>query len=87
MNSIYDIERKVFELDEIRIVIRTDKSRPFKDFNFTRKADGNTTVTEYVNNRIKPLLNDGIEIDIIEGSGQIPHPRTTIETVRNSYIK
>ncbi len=81
-----DLERQIFELEEIRVVIRSKKNTEFDAYEYSRKAAINTSITEWYNTRLKPLLGD-YEADIIDGNGNNPHGRTNIENVRNSYIK
>ena len=78
------IERQVFELEEIRVVIRAPKNELLDAYNYLRKTPASTSVTEWYSNRLKPLLGN-YEAEIIDGRGNIPHGRTNIETVRNSY--
>ncbi len=81
-----DLERQIFELEEIRVVIRSNKNTEYSPYNYSRKAATNTSITEWYNTRLKPLLG-GNEADIVDGNGNNPHGRTNIETVRNSYIR
>jgi len=81
-----DLERQIFELEEVRVIIRSDKNKEFKSYNYTRKAATNTSITEWYNTRLKPILGD-YDADVIDGNGNNPHGRTNIETVRNSYIR
>lgn len=81
-----DLERQIFELEEIRVVIRSKKNTEFDAYEYSRKAATNTSITEWYNTRLKPLLGD-CDADIIDGNGNNPHGRTNIENVRNSYIR
>jgi len=87
MISVLELENKVYELDEIRIVIRCNKNEKVKDFKYNRKCDKDVNISDYIINRIKPLLSNNIDVTVIDGNGCIPHTRTKIETIRNSYIK
>lgn len=82
-----ELERKIYELEEVRVVIRADKGNTFEDYDYTRKAATNTSISEWLNIRVKPLLDSGVQVDVIDGTGNNPHGRTNIENVRNSYVK
>ena len=72
------------ELEEIKVVIRAPRSQMFNSYDFQRKSASNTSISEWLETRIKPLLEDS-EIEIIKGDGSSPHGRTNIENVRSSY--
>ncbi len=82
-----ELERKIYELEEVRVVIGADKGNTFEDYDYTRKAATNTSISEWLNIRVKPLLDSGVQVDVIDGTGNNPHGRTNIENVRNSYVK
>ena len=69
--SASELERQIFEKEEIKVVIRAPRSQMFNS-------------SEWLETRIKPLLEDS-EIEIIKGDGSSPHGRTNIENVRSSY--
>ena len=83
--STTDLERQIFEKEEIRVVIRAPKNAEFDPYTYDRKAASNTSITDWCNNRLKPILGDEYDADIIDGYGNNPHGRTKIEKVRNSY--
>ncbi|MEG2164628.1 MAG: hypothetical protein RRY55_09175 [Bacteroidales bacterium] len=80
------MEREIFEIEEIRVVIRAEKSKLFDNYSYQRKAAGNTSITDWYNTRLKPLIS-AYEATVIDGNGNVPHGRTNIETVRDSYVK
>ncbi|MBZ9637805.1 MULTISPECIES: hypothetical protein [Clostridium] len=88
MNSISaaELERQIFELEEIRVVIRTNKTTQYDTYDYIRKAASNTSITDWYLTRLKPIIGED-EATIIDGNGTSPHGRTNIETVRNSYIR
>lgn len=81
-----EIEQLVFNLEEIRIAIQAPTNTKLGDYNFQRKAAGNTSVTEWLQQRILPLL-EGYGVMVVDGTGAIPHGRTKLETLRNSYAR
>lgn len=88
MNSVSatELERQIFELEEIRIVIRSNKTTQYDIYDYIRKAAGNTSITDWYVTRLKPIIGED-DATIIDGNGTSPHGRTNIETVRNSYIR
>lgn len=84
--SATELERQIFELEEIRVVIRNNKATQYSNYNYTRKAASNTSITDWYLTRLKPIIGED-EATIIDGNGNTPHGRTNIETVRNSYIR
>ncbi|WP_418599179.1 hypothetical protein [Phascolarctobacterium faecium] len=82
--SASELERQIFEKEEIKVVIRAPRSQMFNSYDFQRKSASNTSISEWLETRIKPLLEDS-EIEIIKGDGSSPHGRTNIENVRSSY--
>lgn len=85
--SATDLERQIYEKEEIRVVIRAPKNSTFDEYGYNRKAAINTSITDWYNTRLKPILGENIEADIIDGTGAIPHGRTQIEKVRKSYAE
>lgn len=82
--SASELERQIVQLEEIRVVIRCPRSQLFPEYPYQRKAAGNASVAEWLESRIKPLV-EGFEVDVIKGDGTAPHGRTLLETVRESY--
>ena len=85
--SATDLERQIFEKEEIRVVIRASKNEEFAPYPYERKAASNMSITDWYNTRLKPILGDNYDADIISGYGTSPHGRTQIEKVRNSYAE
>lgn len=85
--STTDLERQIFEKEEIKVVIRAAKNTMFNEYAYDRKASTSTSITDWYNTRLKPIIGDDYDADVIDGYGTNPHGRTKIETVRNSYSK
>lgn len=84
--SVSEFEAKVLEQEEIVIRVRAPAGTKVSDYTYTRKAAGNTSVTDWLEGRIKPYLK-GIEVVVIGGDYAAPHGRTKLETLRSSYEK
>lgn len=81
-----EIEQAVFDLEEVRIVIRGDRRADFPDYDYDRKAAGNSSIADWLDQRIKPLIGDH-HVVVIDGTGALPHGRTRMDTLRESYIR
>ena len=85
MMTTEQFEDKVFDVDKVRIVLRTSKYKTtFEDYPYVRKAGDKTSINDWLDTRIKSLIGD-CEVVVIDGSGQYPHGNTNMETVRKSY--
>ena len=84
--SATDLESEIFEKEEIRVVIRCPKNEQFSDYNYERKSAATTSINDWYNKRLKPILGE-YDADIIDGYGTHPHGRTGIENVRTSYTQ
>ena len=83
--SASDLERQIYEKEEIKVVLRCKKSCAFDSYDYKRKAASNTSIKDWAETRLCPIIGEDTEYEIINGAGQSPHGRTNIETVRNSY--
>lgn len=82
---VRDLEDEVFAKDEIRIVVRSPRSSDVGDYAYERKAADNTTLTDWLEQRIHPLLGENVRVEVIDGYGAIPHGNTRLSVVRSSY--
>jgi hypothetical protein len=80
-----ELEQAVFDMDEIRVVVRANTGTDLDDYKFVRKAAGSASLTDWLDQRIRPLLR-GHEVAVVDGNGVSPHGRTQIEKVRASYV-
>lgn len=84
--SVAEFEAKVLEKEEIVIRVRAASNAQVNDYNYDRKAAGNSSVTDWLEGRIKPLLIN-YEVTVIAGDYTSPHGRTRLDTLRSSYEK
>lgn len=82
--NVWEFEQAVYELEEVRIVVRAPWKKDLGDYGYERAASGNVSVTDWFNTRIGPAL-DNEQVVIIDGNGAIPHGRTKMSTLRASY--
>ncbi|MGA8611012.1 MAG: hypothetical protein WB760_04735 [Xanthobacteraceae bacterium] len=81
-----EIEQAVFDLEEVRIVIRAPVREKLDDFDYDRKAAGTTSITDWLDQRIKPLLGPH-QVVVVDGTGALPHGRTKMDKLRDSYVR
>lgn len=81
-----EIEQAVFELEEVRIVIRAPVKSQLGDFLYARQAANNASILEWLNQRIKPLVLDH-SVVVVDGTGTLPNSRTSMATLRQSYMR
>lgn len=81
-----ELEQQIFDKEEIRVVIRSPKNTMFEEYNYDRKAAVTTSISDWLSTRLKPIIGAS-EAEVIDGHGNIPHGRTQIENVRNSYVE
>lgn len=82
---IKELEDSVYDLDEVRIVVRAPRSTEVGEYSYERKASDSTSVTEWLDQRVKPLVDDKTRIEVVDGYGALPHGRTSLGVVRGTY--
>lgn len=84
MISIEEFEIRVLELEDIRLVVRAPTGTKVGAYNYERKASGTSSVSVWLETRVKPLIK-GLGVAVINGEGLAPHGLTQLEKVRKSY--
>ena len=84
--SVAEFEAKVLEKEEIVIKVRAPSGEKVLDYNYDRKAAGNQSITDWLERRIKPLL-EGKEVVIIDGDYTTPNGRKKLDRLRSGYEK
>ena len=84
--TVRTLEAKILELEEVVVKIRASSDAEVSDYSYERKAAGNTSLTDWIEGRIKPLV-EGYELIVINGDCATPHGRTKLSTLRDSYTK
>lgn len=86
MATVRELEAQILEKEEIVVVIRAKPTQEIGDYTYERKAAGNTSVSDWVEQRLKPILN-GLDFTIVSGEYTHPHGRTKMSTLRDGYEK
>lgn len=81
-----EVEFAVYSLEEVRIAIQAPSNVQIGDYVFQRKAAGNSSITEWLQQRIIPIIGQ-YGVSVFDGTGAIPHGRTKMETLRASYMR
>lgn len=82
--TVAEFERKVWERERIRIVIRASQTDMVDDYEYMKCCSASFSVTDWVNKRVIEKL-DGKDFYIVDGTGTRPHGRTRLDNVRESY--
>lgn len=85
---VIDLEEKLYHFEKIRVVVRAPRNTEVGDYTYERMASGKTTVKNWIENRLRPILGD-LEFEVVPGSNPIQHmvasPHMTLESLRSSY--
>jgi len=85
-----DLEEEVFEVEGVRIVIRTAPStRVVCGYKALFKRNlGDDRQLSLLVNRIQRIVGEGVHVEVIDGKGQRPsHSKTLLGKLRASYVK
>jgi hypothetical protein len=82
--KLADFEQQVWEVENIRIVVRADENDEVKAYNLKRAADESWTTKEFLNNRIEPRVGSK-KVVVIRGDGQKSHGAVKLRNLRASY--
>lgn len=82
--NVWEFEKTVYELEEVRIVIRAPWRSQVADYGYERAASAGTSVTSWLEARVLPAIGD-FEVVVLDGGGSVPHGRTRMSTLRDSY--
>ena len=82
--TVIQFENVVLRLEEIVIRIRASSNDQVEGYDYRRQASGTTSVTEWLNTRIRPRLG-GLEVSVMDGNSQETHGKTRLSTLRASY--
>lgn len=82
--SIEDFEKRIFEIEGIRVIIKTDKEN-IEPYQFQRRASGNITLIRFLRQRIFKYLENNDGVSIIKGNGEEVLIFEDLNSIRNSY--
>ncbi len=79
-----DFEEKVWSIEKIRIVLRTNPNTEVEDYDYKNSADESWRIKELGTKRIEKCVGD-IPYAVIQGDGEEPHGRVILRNVRSGY--
>ena len=82
--NIREFEDKVWELEAVRIVVRSPSADGVNDYSYKNKAKEQWRITQLLQNRVAPKIGQ-CEVIVIGGDGEEPHGATLLRTLRKSY--
>jgi len=77
-------EEKVWSIEGVRVVLRTDPDVDVSDYSYKKAADEGWRVTELLEKRISKCAS-GIPTIVLQGDGREPHGNVTLRTIRQGY--
>ena len=82
--TVEELEKKVRDQDGVRIVVRERLNAKVKEYDHKKAAQDNWRITQFLNNRIAPLVK-GREVSVIDGNGKISNGNMKLKMIRQSY--
>jgi hypothetical protein len=83
--KVSEFEDKVWTIEKVRIVLRVDPCTEVEDYDFKNAADESWRITELLDKRINPRINN-IPVVVLQGDGEQPHGRVILRTLRGGYM-
>lgn len=79
-----EFEERVWAIEGIRIVLRTDPNTEVTEYSYKKAADESWRVTELIEKRIAKHI-DNIPHLVLQGDGEEPHGKVILRTIRKGY--
>jgi hypothetical protein len=84
--TIEEFEAAVWETEKIRIVIRSRTTSHVVDYDYQNAAQETWRISQWLANRVQPKVGQR-KVVVLGGDGEMPHGRTVLRTLRNSYLR
>lgn len=82
--TVQELEQQVWEQDKVRIIVRDRATSTVREYERRNKAKEGWSITGFLTSRIFPLVSNR-EVVVVDGKGNVPHGRTLLKTLRESY--
>jgi hypothetical protein len=82
--KLADFEQQVWDVENIRIVVRADENDEVRDYNYKKSATETWTTKEFLNNRIGPRVGSK-KVVVIRGDGKKTRGGVKLHNLRASY--
>jgi hypothetical protein len=79
------LEKKVRNVDGVRIVVRAPANTKVLDYPFNKAAPSKWDVNEFLEKRIYPVLDGHKDVAVLTGSGADAHRGSHLKSLRASY--
>ncbi len=84
MITVQELEKQVWKLDGVRIVIRDRATSKVQKCWHKRAARENWSITKFLAKRIRPLVAER-EVVVINGEAAVANGKMLLKTLRASY--
>lgn len=83
--TVGEFEEKVKLIEDIVLIIRAPKDTKISNYGYKNRAADNTSLSDYISTRLKPLLKD-YQFSIYDGNfAENPHGKTSLARIRKTY--
>lgn len=83
--SAEEFVKKVSKREDIKLILHTPLDTLVDDYEYERAASDHTSLTDFLNTRIKPKISN-IDCEVIHGQTyESTHGRTSMGNLRKSY--
>jgi len=84
MITVQELEKQVWKLDGVRIIIRDRAVSKVRKFGYKRAAKEKWSITKFLASRIRPLVAER-EVVVINGKAAVANGKMFLKTLRASY--
>ena len=84
MMTVQELEKQVWRLEKVQIVIRDRVGATVRRYPYARAARENWSIAKFLATRIRPLLAER-EFVVVNGSGRVTNRKMLLKTLRESY--
>lgn len=82
--SINEFERMVFELEGVRVAIRTNRTH-IDPYDFKRKSKGEISVLRFLKSRVLKFMEEDESVSIVKGNGTDAYFFESLDDIRKTY--
>lgn len=93
MAIVKNVEKRIWDLEQFQVVIRHSDGRDMRGdrvgipmYSYDRMAKNAMTVAEWKTQRFFPAYV-GLDVDVLDGAGNIVNGNTLLSSVRDSYAE
>ena len=83
--TVIEFEEKVFEIEEVRIVIRARSNTQIKDYSYKKSYPQGNSISDWIKTRVTPNVSD-YDVVVIDGTGANPHRGMLMKRLKKTYV-